>query len=46
MQTARRVKHFVSKKSRAVELALLSLAAANLFLISSAVSFYWFAHKH
>jgi hypothetical protein len=44
-QPARRAKNFVSRKSKLVERAFLSLAAANLFLVSSAFSFFWLVRR-
>ncbi len=44
-KAARKAKNFVSRKSKLVERAFVSLAAANLFLLSSAVSFYWLAQR-
>ncbi len=44
-KAVRKAKQFVSRKSRLVETAFLTLAATNLFLVSSVASFYWFAHR-
>jgi hypothetical protein len=43
--TATKVVPFVTRKARMLEFAFVSLAATNLFIVSSAVAFYWFAHK-
>jgi hypothetical protein len=37
---------FISRKARMLEFAFVSLAATNLFIVTSAVAFYWFANKH
>jgi len=44
--SADRVVPFLSRKVRILEFAFVSLAATNLFVISSVVAFYWFVHRH
>jgi hypothetical protein len=36
----------VRRKERYLEIAFITLASANLFVISSAVAFYFLTHKH
>jgi hypothetical protein len=36
----------ISRKARMLEFAFVSLAATNIFIVSSAVAFYWFANKY
>jgi hypothetical protein len=42
---AGKVLPFISRKERRLEIAFVSLAATNLFFISSAIAFYFLAHK-
>jgi hypothetical protein len=43
-QAATKARRVVTRRSKLAERALLLLAAANLFALSSALSFYWLAH--
>jgi hypothetical protein len=36
----------LSRKARMLEFAFISLAATNLFIVSSAAAFYWLAHRN
>ena len=36
---------YITRKARRLEIAFVTLAAANLFVLSSALSFYMLVHK-
>jgi hypothetical protein len=36
----------LSRKARMLEFAFVSLAATNMFIVSSALAFYWLGHRH
>jgi hypothetical protein len=43
---ANKVLPFSSRKERFLEIAFVSLASANIFVIASATALYYLAHKH
>ncbi len=41
-----RVDAAASRKARLLEVAFISLAATNLFIVTSAIVFYWLSHRN